>query len=319
MITPSVISSPRQAGASPESPGSPAARSNRSAWKNCLLDRLTLSSSAALSGCCAAARGSGGRPRAARSGRWDDQPRLLGHGEELVGRQQAAARVVPAHQGLEARDLAAREVHERLVVDPELPRSIARRRSVSSCRRAMTMRCMLRSKTSGGPPRGLGAVHGGVGVAQQVLRPLVLRGVDGDADAGGDEDLVAAEVDRRRELLVDALGDPDGVADVAPLVEQDGELVAADRATVSDGRRAASRAPEICDQQLVAHQMAEAVVDDLEAVEVEEEDGGRCVRPRRERSIDWRRRSMNSARLGRPVSASWKASWRSCSSAACGR
>ena len=49
-----------------------------------------------------------------------DQPGLLGHREELLRQQQAAPRVVPAQQGLEARHLAAREVDERLVVDPEL-------------------------------------------------------------------------------------------------------------------------------------------------------------------------------------------------------
>ncbi len=78
-----------------------------------------------------------------------------------------------------------------------------------------------------GAPRGLGPVHGGVGVAQQILRPLVLRRVDGDADRGGDEDLVAAEIDGGRQAVVDALGHAHGVADVAPAFEQDGELVAA--------------------------------------------------------------------------------------------
>ena len=59
------------------------------------------------------------------------------------------------------------------------------------------------------------------------------------------------------------------------------------RATVSAGRSAAASEPAICDQQLVADQVAEAVVDDLEAVEVEEEDGGQRARgSRRERSID---------------------------------
>ena len=40
--------------------------------------------------------------------------------EELVRQQQAAPRVVPAQQGLEARHLVGREIEERLVVDPEL-------------------------------------------------------------------------------------------------------------------------------------------------------------------------------------------------------
>ena len=77
----------------------------------------------------------------------------------------------------------------------------------------------------------------------------------------------------------DALGHPDARRRRrATSFEQDGELVAAEP---GDGVARAQRRderPAICDQQLVAGQVAEAVVDDLEAVEVEEEDGGQPLR-----------------------------------------
>ena len=76
------------------------------------------------------------------------------------------------------------------------------------------------------------------------------------------------------------------------------------------GRSAALEPARDGDQQLVADLVAERVVDELEAVEVEEQHGrgsGRGAR-RWARRIAWSRRSRNSTRFGRPVSASCSAS-----------
>ena len=50
----------------------------------------------------------------------DDEPGLLGQRDELGRRDEAALGVMPAQQRLEAADLVAREVDERLVVELEL-------------------------------------------------------------------------------------------------------------------------------------------------------------------------------------------------------
>jgi len=70
----------------------------------------------------------------------------------------------------------------------------------------------------------------------------------------------------------DPLGDADRLAGVAQVLEQHGELVAAE---AGDGVGRADAGAEPAgdgDEELVADLVAEAVVDDLEPVEVEEED-----------------------------------------------
>ena len=89
---------------------------------------------------------------------------------------------------------------------------------------------------------------------------------------------------------------------------EDGELVAAearDQVAVAHG---AAQPVRDLDQQPVAGLVAEAVVDDLEVVEVEEEDGDALAASAAPRSA-----ARNAARSGRPVSASnpgaaWKTS-----------
>ena len=112
------------------------------------------------------------------------------------------------------------------------------------------------------------------------------------------------------QAVQDALGDDGRLARVADVVEQERELVAAQP---GDGVVRAERTFQAaCDrlEQLVAAGVAEAVVDDLEAVEVEEQHRGAALAGwwRWARRIDWSRRSTNRTRLGRPVSASWSAS-----------
>ena len=72
---------------------------------------------------------------------------------------------------------------------------------------------------------GLGAVHRDVGVAQQLLAAPAAHD---DPDRGGDEDLAALDLERRVQRLDDALGDGDGLALGADVLEEHGELVAAE-------------------------------------------------------------------------------------------
>ena len=60
------------------------------------------------------------------AGERDDQAGLLGDRDELLGHEQAVARVVPAHERLDADDAAGHEVDLGLVVQRELARSRAR-------------------------------------------------------------------------------------------------------------------------------------------------------------------------------------------------
>ena len=121
---------------------------------------------------------------------------------------------------------------------------------------------------AGAAPR-LRPVHRGVRVAQHVLRALVPRAGQCDAHADAGEHLVPAHNQRVGELLVDPIGDADGVRLGGDVVEQDGELVAAQPRQRVARPQAALQPPRGADQQLVAGLVSQAVVDRLEAIEIE--------------------------------------------------
>ena len=74
----------------------------------------------------------------------------------------------------------------------------------------------------------LGAVHGGVGLADDVVDVLLGVGDDVDADADRDRPLLSGERDRQAGGLGDALGDERGLLVAVQALEQEGELVAAE-------------------------------------------------------------------------------------------
>ena len=91
------------------------------------------------------------------------------------------------------------------------PRRGARRRTPSSRRRRRSC-----------------AVHGQVGVADDVLARLVGVGGHGHADAGAGEHVLAVDRQRQHRHLLHPLGDADGIHRLADAVEQHRELVAAE-------------------------------------------------------------------------------------------
>ena len=123
-------------------------------------------------------------------------------------------------------------------------------------------------------------IHRRVGVAQNVFRRLIFAAPQGNADAGADEDLVAAKLERGRQTGQESLCRQRRVARSAQAVEQNREFVAAQP---GDGllppqvgnrvgaAHAALESPRDRDQKLVTDLMTEAVIDILEPVEVEEQ------------------------------------------------
>ena len=119
----------------------------------------------------------------------------------------------------------------------------------------------------------LRAVHRRVGVAQQFFGMLVVRPAHRDADARRHEDVAAAvDLHRLAEERLDALGDELHVAGPVDAVQQDRELVAAEPRQHVAGAQAGRELVRDRGQQLVAHEVAKAVVHQLEAVDVDEED-----------------------------------------------
>ena len=111
----------------------------------------------------------------------------------------------------------------------------------------------------------------------------------GDADAEADRQQLAAGLDRELEGLHDALGDRlGGALCVVGVVQAHGELVAAEAGDLVLRAHARAQAIGDRDEQLVADRVAERVVDGLEVVDVDEEDG-ELVRRLVERLADARR------------------------------
>ena len=124
--------------------------------------------------------------------------------------------------------------------------------------------------TASPPPHGLGAVERDVRGLQQVPRRHAVSWSESDADAGAAGDLASGDAHRLRHYCQDAVGGRYCFLRMR-LLQQYRELVAAepgDRfAPVQAGHKPAGNG----DQLLVANLVAEAVVDDLEPVQVEEQ------------------------------------------------
>ena len=159
---------------------------------------------------------------------------------------------------------------------------------------------------------GLGLVQGGVGAAQEV--PGVAAVGRADHDAGGRLD-VDGRVVAERELLVQRLAQAGGEAGGLVLGgdggREDGEGVGAE---VRDGVERADGTGEALghlDEHAIADLVAEDLVDLVEAVEVEQDEG---EAPVVDRAVD----SSRSARwFGRPVRGSCSSLWRVSASRSC--
>ena len=117
--------------------------------------------------------------------------------DELVGPDQAALGVLPAHERLEADDAPGLEADDRLVVETSSSRSSARCSSFP-VRSAVIARSWESASNSSARERpwSLAPVHRGVRVAEQRLRRLELAARQRDADAGGHEHLALRELHR---------------------------------------------------------------------------------------------------------------------------
>ena len=112
-------------------------------------------------------------------------------------------------------------------------------------------------------------IHGDVRVAHDLVGVGVLGQAEGDADAGRGEYFPAADRKGRAQHLLNPERDGVGLLLVAERMQENGELVSAQPGKDVSLPQARLEPPRDRGEQLVAHRVAEAVVDDLEAVEVE--------------------------------------------------
>jgi hypothetical protein len=130
-------------------------------------------------------------------------------------------------------------------------------------------------------PIGLGAVEGHIGILEQLVGVTAVAGRQGDADAGADDHLLAADLEGLSQGSDHALGQGRGFLGVAQRLLQHHELVAAEtRHHIALAHHLAQPLGDRA-QQVVPAGMAQRVVDLLELVEVDEVNGERTPAPQR--------------------------------------
>ena len=121
----------------------------------------------------------------------------------------------------------------------------------------------------------LGADHRDLRLAEHLAGRRPPRSPDGDPERGADEPVAAAHRERRAQVGADPLDDAHRVVGVDDRVEDDPELIAPEaRHGVARSQRAHQALPDGAEQP-VADRVADALVDDLEAVEVQQDDRDR--------------------------------------------
>nr|WP_255600999.1 hypothetical protein [Blastococcus sp. LR1] len=211
-----------------------------------------------------------------------DDARSLGHRDELRGRDQAVDRVLPAQQRLDALDPLAVQGELGLVVQEELVVAVQRPAQVTEDGQPRgSGHVVLRREDDGAGLALLRHVQSDVGRAQERLAVGAVPRGDRDADADLDVERHARDVEGPVQRLAQPLRDRLGLRHAVDGRQQDGELVAAEPGHGVAVPQDLGQPWGHLAQQGVAVGVAQAVVDLLEAVEVDEHDGDLGRRPGR--------------------------------------
>ncbi len=189
---------------------------------------------------------------------------------------QALGRVAPAQQGFHAADagLVARAVDAvlRLVMQHELAAFAGAVQVVRQGVPAFGGHAEVAGEQAvGAAALLLGLVHGGVGGLQQGGGIVAVGRIEADADTGADAQRIAVDAEVGGHGVEHALGQGFGIDGSGQLRRRDDELVAAQAGRRITFAQHAAQALRHLFQQAVADEVAEAVIDVLEMVEVEQQ------------------------------------------------
>ena len=187
--------------------------------------------------------------------------------------------MLPTEQRLDRDDLARRELDQRLVDEAKL---VAFERPVKLVLGLKPAHCarvhLLVEQLDTGRVQ-LRSIHGLVGIANQGLGVLVRLARERDADARADEDLVTVGRERLGEGALNPPRDRDRLGLDGEVLAEHHELVTAEARHCVARPDHVAETPRRFPQQLVADAVPQAVVDDLEPVEVEKEHRDRSRTP----------------------------------------
>ena len=159
----------------------------------------------------------------------DDQPGVLGDRNELRRRDRADRRMVPARQRLDADDIVAAGVDDRLIGRGQLA-ALDRVQQIAFEQLAVRQIGIHRRVIDAGAVAALvlGAIERHVGVTQNVGCIAGVAIENRDADRGADDDVIAVDRIRRADRRDDASGNRLQRIGVGRAVGDDGEFVAAE-------------------------------------------------------------------------------------------
>ncbi len=200
-----------------------------------------------------------------------DQPGLLGQGNKVAGGDHPPVRMVPAQQRLAADDATADEIDLRLVVQAKFLTLQGVAQAVFQFEGRQHLLVHLGGVKGKGAAVPLRLVHGAVGVAHQGGDVPAVAGIETDAETGGEDDFPAVEVIGFGEVTQNFVGHQPGVLDRGQLGQQQDELVPAEARHRIRLAHRLLKAPRHFTEQPVAKVMAETVVDELKAVQVEKQ------------------------------------------------
>ena len=221
-------------------------------------------------------------PRADR----DDQPGLFRDAEEVDRLEETVFGMLPPNECLDTDHLRAGEGDDRLVVHAELfPHERAAQRALDLETTNGPIAHRLVEQLDAPPSQLLGREHGYVRVAQEPGRRVVLAFRDDRPDARIEEDLVGVQRERLIEHTAQAPGERDHVLGARDVVADDRQLVAAEARQPVAGPQHSGEPPGNRGEQLIAGFVAEAVVDDLEVVEIEDHQADAIAPGCRERDL----------------------------------
>ena len=208
------------------------------------------------------------------------QTSLLGHLQELRRGEQAPHRVLPANEGLHRDRPPGPQVAQRLVVHHEFVfveggAQLLQHREPVPARSVQVSGVQL----AGAAPR-LRLVHGDVAAAQQLAGGCRVRRVQNGTDAGADVHPGVLHPERAVEGRPEPLREPQRRRAVTAVRGEERELVTAEAGEQVVAAHAVPEPAGHLDQQLVPRLVAEGVVDLLEAVKVDHQQGAGAARRR---------------------------------------
>lgn len=187
--------------------------------------------------------------------------------------EHTARRVVPPDERLVPYDRVVRQADDGLVGDGEFSGSDATSDLVLHLKPLERLNVhRLVEEAPGRPARDLGPEEGGIAIVKDT------RGVRGGVgqcypDGRRGNDLVLGDVQLDTDLRGDALGDPLDFGRGTDLRNDDDELVAPEAPQFICGAQSTADAPGHRRQDLVADDMAQGIIDDLEVVQIDEHQG----------------------------------------------